>query len=68
MRPATRLLLGVLAPFVIATCADAATVSGTVTGPDGAPLRGAFVQARNVKTRITVIVILIHLFLSRSLC
>src|ERR1700691_508196 len=27
--------------------ADAATVSGTVRGPDGAPFRGAFVQARH---------------------
>ena len=28
-----------------ATSADAATITGTETGPDGAPFRGAFVQA-----------------------
>src|SRR5271170_3375324 len=38
-------------------CADAATIAGTVTGPDGAPFRGAFVQARNAKTHITVSVL-----------
>src|SRR5258708_12050080 len=37
--------------------ADAATIAGTVTGPDGAPFRGAFVQARNAATRITVSVL-----------
>src|SRR6267378_3261915 len=34
--------------------ADAATITGTVKGPDGQPFRGAFVQARNAKTKITV--------------
>jgi len=37
--------------------ADAATITGTVTGPDSAPFRGAFVQARNAKTKITVSVL-----------
>jgi virginiamycin B lyase len=37
--------------------ADAATITGTVTGPDGAPFRAAFVQARNAKTKITVSVL-----------
>ena len=37
-----------------ATFANAATITGTVTGPDGAAFRGAFVQARNAKTKITV--------------
>ena len=40
-----------------ATVADAATISGTVKGPDGAALRGAFVQARNAKTKIMVSVL-----------
>src|SRR5437660_7069733 len=35
----------------------AATITGTVTGPDGAPFRGAFVQARNAATKITVSVL-----------
>src|SRR5215471_9595872 len=39
------------------SAADAASVTGTVTGPDGAPFRGAFVQARNAKTKIMVSVL-----------
>ena len=35
----------------------AATVTGTVTGPDGEPFRAAFVEAQNLKTHITVIVL-----------
>ena len=34
-----------------------ATISGTVKGTDGAPFPGAFVEAQNTKTRITVIVL-----------
>src|ERR1700722_17450574 len=34
-----------------------ATTTGKVMGPDGAPFRAAFVQARNAKTRVTVIVL-----------
>ena len=58
MRSSYRLPLGVLGSVVVAaTFADAATITGTVTGPDGAPLRAAFVQARNAKTKITVSVL-----------
>ena len=40
--------LGMLATVLFASpFADAATLTGTVTGPDGAPFRAAFVQARN---------------------
>jgi virginiamycin B lyase len=46
-----------LGTFAVACSADAATVSGTVTGPDGKAFRDAFVQARNAKTRITVSVL-----------
>src|SRR5262249_18326601 len=50
--------LGVVGLAVLATFpADAATIAGTVTGVDGAPFRGAFVQARNPKTKITVSVL-----------
>ena len=35
----------------------AATITGTVNGPDSAPFKGAFVEAQNLKTRITVIVL-----------
>src|SRR5258705_12506665 len=34
-----------------------ATVTGTVKAPDGAPFRGAFVQAQNTITKITVSVL-----------
>src|SRR5437899_7792912 len=40
-----------------ASAADAATITGTVTGPDGAPLRAAFVQARHAKLKMTVSVL-----------
>ena len=35
----------------------AATITGTVKGPDGAPFEGAFVQAQNTKTRMAFIVL-----------
>jgi hypothetical protein len=40
-----------------APIADAATITGTVTGPDGAPFRGAFVQARHAGLKMTVSVL-----------
>ena len=42
---------------LISSIAFGATITGKVTGPDGAPFRAAFVQARNAKTRVTVIVL-----------
>src|SRR6266446_3322708 len=57
MRATTRLMLGVGSIIVAMSGADAATISGMVTGPDGKPFRGAFVQARNLKTKITVSVL-----------
>jgi len=50
-------MLGVGSIIAAMSGADAATISGTVTGPDGQPFRGAFVQARNLKTKITVSVL-----------
>ena len=38
----------------VASLGYGAEVTGTVKGPDGAPFRGAFVQARNAKSKITV--------------
>jgi virginiamycin B lyase len=38
----------------IASLGYGAEVTGTVKGPDGAPFMGAFVQARNAKSKITV--------------
>ena len=50
--------LGMLGFVIFASsCADAATISGTVTGPDGAPFRGAFVQARHAGLKMTVSVL-----------
>ena len=50
--------LGVLGLIVFASsCADAATITGTVKGPDGAPFRAAFVQARHAGLKMTVSVL-----------
>jgi len=50
--------IGVIGLFVFAaSVADAATITGTVTGPDGAPVRAAFVQARHGKLKMTVSVL-----------
>src|SRR4029077_17264418 len=57
MRYQTRIpaLLG-LALYMAASCYGA-TVSGTVKGPDGAPVEGAFVQAQNTKTKMSFFVL-----------
>jgi streptogramin lyase len=48
----------IIALLGIATSpSDAATIAGTVKGPDGAPLRAAFVQARNTGMKMTVSVL-----------
>jgi hypothetical protein len=47
----------VLALLLAASAAEAATITGTVTGPDGAPFRGAFVQARHAGLKMTVSVL-----------
>ena len=55
---ATLISLAALGSLALsASVAGAATISGTVTGPDGQPFRGAFVQARNGATKITVSVL-----------
>jgi hypothetical protein len=41
----------------VASAAHGATIAGTVTGVDGAPFQGAFVEAQNAKTKITTIVL-----------
>jgi virginiamycin B lyase len=48
-------ILGLMSGVVFfASFAYGATITGSVKGPDGAPFKGAFVQAQNTKTRITV--------------
>jgi streptogramin lyase len=49
--------LGVLGFIAAVASADAATITGTVKGPDGAPFRAAFVQARNAQLKMTVSVL-----------
>src|ERR1700682_3304489 len=49
--------LGILGLLLAVPVADAATITGTVTGPDGAPFRGAFVQARHAGLKMTVSVL-----------
>ena len=58
MRSPAALLSGILGAFALLPSAmQAATISGTVAGPDGTAFRGAFVQARNAQTRIVVSVL-----------
>ena len=60
MRPRTKFLaLSVLALYLAASCYGA-TVSGTVKGPDGAPVEGAFIQAQNTKTKMSFFVLSDH--------
>ena len=42
---------------LLGSVTHSATITGTVKGPDGAPFQGAFVEAQNTKTKITVIVL-----------
>jgi virginiamycin B lyase len=57
MRPRAKFLaLSVLALYLAASC-HGATVSGTVKGPDGAPVEGAFIQAQNTKTKMSFFVL-----------
>jgi len=53
----SRTPLGVLGFILAVSSADAATITGTVKGPDGQPFRGAFVQARNAQLKMTVSVL-----------
>src|SRR5258708_34629176 len=57
MRALTRLMLGVGSVVAAVSGADAATITGHVREPGGKPFRGDFVQARTLKTKITVSVL-----------
>jgi hypothetical protein len=54
MRSTRNLALVVFLAVFSASFCYGATVTGTVKGPDNTPFMGAFVQAQNLKTRITV--------------
>jgi len=60
MRSQTRILALLGLAFYLAASCYGATVSGTVKGPDGAPVEGAFVQAQNTKTRMSFFVLSDH--------
>src|SRR6202163_2229950 len=57
MRSQLRLLALTSAIALLGSVGHSATITGTVKGVDGAPSQGAFVEAQNAKTRITVIVL-----------
>src|SRR5271166_5792595 len=59
MRSRHHLFLLVLGAFILcgSSASRASTVTGTVKGPDGTAFQGAFVEAQNTKTRITVAVL-----------
>ncbi len=54
---ATKILSFLVLAFISGVISRAGTITGTVTGPDGSPLEGAFVQAQDTKTKITVSVL-----------
>jgi virginiamycin B lyase len=57
MRPLIKIVaFTVLTIFITFGCFGA-TITGTVKGADGPPFQGAFVEAQNTKTKITVIVL-----------
>src|SRR5579862_4587171 len=57
MRSISKLTALAIFAILISSPAFAATVTGTVKGPDGAPFQGAFVVAVNSKTKISVSVL-----------
>jgi virginiamycin B lyase len=57
MRSVSKLVAFVSLLVVFSSLVHAATVTGNVKGPDGTPFEGAFVQAINAQTHITVSVL-----------
>jgi virginiamycin B lyase len=57
MRPYLKALGFAMLAAMLAAAAHAATVSGVVKGPDGAPFKGAFVISQNTSNRISVSVL-----------
>ena len=53
----TRFLSSTISVLALTCAAQAATITGSVTGPDGKPFRAAFVQAQNTKTKVTTSVL-----------
>ncbi|HTI87172.1 MAG TPA: carboxypeptidase regulatory-like domain-containing protein [Alphaproteobacteria bacterium] len=57
MRAIGKLLAGVAVAALAVSAAQAATVTGTVTGADGKPAMGVFVAARDTRTTRTIYVL-----------
>ncbi len=57
MRPQNKILILISLIVFLGSICQSATITGTVSGMDGAPFQGAFVEAQNAKTKITVIVL-----------
>ena len=57
MRLAEKLLVSVTLTLSLASLTFAATITGSVKGPDGAPFMGAFVIAENSQNKMTVSVL-----------
>src|SRR5882762_12037033 len=57
MRSASKLVAFLMLVVVFPSLVRAATVTGNVKGPDATPFEGAFVQAINAKTHISVSVL-----------
>ena len=57
MRVQTRVSTIFFLFLLLGSASRGATITGTVTGVNGAPFQGAFVEAQNAKSRITVIVL-----------
>ena len=57
MRAQRKILALISLTVSLGTACYGATITGTVNGVDGAPFQGAFIEAQNAKTKITVIVL-----------
>ena len=57
MRPQLRLLPLISLLVSLGSVCYGATITGTVKSPDGGPFQGAFVEAQNTKTKMTVMVL-----------
>src|ERR1700681_4796236 len=57
MRLRTKFLALLSSVILFGSACYAASIAGSVKGPDGAPFEGAFVQAQNTKTRMWFIVL-----------
>ena len=57
MQPHRKVAALIVLLLLAGLASRAATITGAVNGVDGAPFQGAFVEAQNTKTKITVIVL-----------